>query len=72
MTQTQHLYSLGAKVGSKLIGTDQEDGSVDVILITAIGKERFFAKKVEVNGKPWEDGHESNWTLSLREWKLVE
>ena len=70
MTETQRLYALGAKVGSRLIGTDEE--GTDVIEITAIGKERFMAIKVMKNGKPFEDGHESNWTLSMRDWKLIE
>lgn len=69
MTTTQRLYALGGKVGSKLSGTD-EDGT-DVIEIISIGPEQILARKVERNGKPF-DGHPCNWSLSMREWKLVE
>lgn len=70
MTETQRLYALGGKVGSRLSGTDE--CGTDVIQITAIGEKSFLAKKVEKNGKPFEDGSESFWTLTLRDWKLVE
>lgn len=69
MTTTQRLYSLGGKVGSRLSGTD-EDGT-DVIEIVSIGAEKIVAKKVERNGEAFE-GFEINWSLSMREWKLVE
>lgn len=69
MTETQRLYALGGKVGTKLIGTDE--CGTDVIEITAIGEKTILAKCVEKNGKPW-DGHEGSWTLTLRDWKVKE
>lgn len=71
MTETERVLSMGGKVGSKFVGTD-EDGT-DVVEIIALNVQpfgRILAKCVEKNGKP-HDGHEANWTLSMREWTLL-
>ena len=70
MTETQRLYALGGKVGSRLTGTDEQ--GTDVIEITAIGRDNFMAIKVMKDGKIWQEGRETNWTLTLRDWKLIE
>jgi len=71
MTETQRLLALNGKVGTKLKGVCQIENTVDVIEITAIGKETILARCVEKNGKPF-NGHEAAWTLSMRDWKVLE
>jgi hypothetical protein len=70
MSESERLFTLGAKIGSKLIGTDEDDTTV--LLIIALDGDRIVAKRIEKNGEIWENGKESNWTLSMRDWKLVE
>jgi hypothetical protein len=59
----------GFKVGDRLAGN--EGYGVTVIEITAIGERSILAKGITHDGKPREV-YESSWTLSCRDWELVE
>lgn len=68
MNSVEMLMSLGGKVGSTLIGKDEDDERV--LLILEIQHTRVLAKCIKKDGKEW-DGHEANWSLTMREWKLL-
>ena len=68
MNSVERLLSLGGSVGSKLAGRD-EDGE-RIIQILEIQGTKVLAKCVERDGEEC-DGFESNWSLNMREWKLV-
>lgn len=59
---------LGWLPGTLLEG--DEGYGPSVIRITALGETEILARRVRHNGQPVND-HETNWTLSCRDWKQV-
>lgn len=61
---------LGWIPGTRLAG--DEGYGVTVIQITALGESKILAKRISHKGVPVKGERESSWTLSCRDWKVVD
>ena len=62
----EFLQNNGWGVGTLLAG--KQGGVVDVVEITAIGKQHILAQCVICNGEKIEDPREGLWTFQWRDW----
>lgn len=68
--QAMVCRDLGWLPGTRLAG--DEGYGVTVIEITALGESKILAKRISHKGVPVRGERESSWTLSCRDWKVVE
>lgn len=68
--QADVCRNLGWLPGTQIAG--DEGYGVTVIEITALGESKILAKRISHKGVPVKGARETTWTLSCRDWKVVE